>query len=54
MKLELEDVIGRKVDLVEFDTVKPKLKERILNKQVDNNLNLDSADRLEFLTFLTN
>ncbi len=34
LKLELEDVLGRKVDLVEFDTIKPRLKERILKEQV--------------------
>ncbi len=34
LKLELEDVLGRKVDLVEFDAIKPRLKERILKEQV--------------------
>jgi len=34
LKLELEDILGRKVDLVEFDTIKPKLKDRILREQV--------------------
>ncbi len=34
LKLELEDSLGRKVDLVEFDTIKPKLKDRILREQV--------------------
>jgi len=34
LKLELEDILGRKVDLVEFDTIKPKLKDRILKEQV--------------------
>jgi hypothetical protein len=34
IKLELEDALGRKVDLVEFDTIKPLLRERILSEQV--------------------
>lgn len=34
IKLEIEEVLGRKVDLVEYDTIKPILKERILNEQV--------------------
>jgi predicted nucleotidyltransferase len=31
---ELEDILGRKVDLVEYDTIKPLIKERILKEQV--------------------
>ncbi|MCP5053747.1 MAG: nucleotidyltransferase family protein [bacterium] len=34
LKHELEDKVGRKVDLVEFDTIKKALKERILAQQV--------------------
>jgi predicted nucleotidyltransferase len=34
MKLELEEAINRKVDLVEYDTIKPIIKERILDEQV--------------------
>lgn len=34
IKLELEDALGRKVDLVEYDTIKPLLKERILAEEV--------------------
>jgi predicted nucleotidyltransferase len=34
IKLELEEALGRKVDLVEYDTIKPLLKERILREQV--------------------
>ncbi len=34
LKLELEETLGRKVDLVEFDTIKPRLRERILKEQV--------------------
>jgi predicted nucleotidyltransferase len=34
LKLEIEDVLQRKVDLVEYCTVKPLLRERILNQQV--------------------
>lgn len=33
-KLEIEDVIGKKVDLLEFATIKPILKDRILKEQV--------------------
>ena len=32
IKLELEDKIGRKVDLVEYKTLKPRLKDYILNE----------------------
>lgn len=32
IKLELEDKIGRKVDLVEYKTLKPRLKDNILNE----------------------
>ena len=34
LKLEVEEALGRKVDLVEYSTIKPLLKERILNEQV--------------------
>jgi hypothetical protein len=34
IKLELEDALGRKVDLVEYDTLKPLLRERILAEEV--------------------
>lgn len=34
LKLEIEEALGEKVDLVEYDTIKPILKERILNEQV--------------------
>jgi predicted nucleotidyltransferase len=34
LKLEIEEKLGRKVDLVEYCTVKPLLRERILNQQV--------------------
>ena len=34
IKLELEDVLGRKVDLVEYQAIKPGLKERILAEEV--------------------
>ncbi len=33
MKLELEEAINRKVDLVEYETIKPIIKERILAEQ---------------------
>lgn len=31
---EIEDVVGRKVDLVEYEAIKPLLKERILAEEV--------------------
>jgi len=34
LKLELEEVLGRKVDLVEYDTIKSRLRDRILKEQV--------------------
>ena len=33
LKLELEDMLGRKVDLVEYDAIKPRLRESILRDQ---------------------
>ena len=34
IKIELEEATGRKVDLVEYDTIKPLLREKILDEQV--------------------
>ncbi len=34
IKLEIEEVLGRKVDLVEYSTIKPLLRESILKNQV--------------------
>ena len=34
LKLEIEEALGRKVDLVEYSTIKPLLRERILKEQV--------------------
>ena len=34
LKLEIEESLGRKVDLVEYGIIKPFLKKRILNDQV--------------------
>jgi hypothetical protein len=34
IKLDLEEVLGRKVDLVEYGTIKPRLRERILKEQL--------------------
>ena len=34
LKLEIEDTIGTGVDLVEFSTIKPSLRDRILKEQV--------------------
>ncbi|MEA3369508.1 MAG: nucleotidyltransferase family protein [Candidatus Ratteibacteria bacterium] len=34
VKLEIEEKLGRRVDLVEYNTIKPLLKEKILKEQV--------------------
>jgi predicted nucleotidyltransferase len=34
IKYELEDLLGRKVDLVEYQAVKPRLKNRILSEEI--------------------
>lgn len=34
LKLEIEEALGIKVDLVEYNTIKPLLRERILREQV--------------------
>ena len=34
IKLELEDVLGRSVDLVEYAAIKPRLRDRILRDEV--------------------
>lgn len=34
LKLEIEDIFERKVDLVEYCTIKPVLRDRILKEQV--------------------
>ena len=34
LKLELEDVLGKKVDLVEYVTIKPRIRDTILNEEV--------------------
>jgi predicted nucleotidyltransferase len=34
MKLKLEEAINRKVDLVEYETIKPLIREKILSEQV--------------------
>jgi len=34
IKLELEETLGRKVDLVEYGTIKPLLRESILSEEV--------------------
>ncbi len=33
LKLELQDALGRRVDLVEYDTIKPRLRDSILRHQ---------------------
>jgi hypothetical protein len=35
IKLEIEEALGRRVDLVEYCTIKPLLKDRILSEQVE-------------------
>ena len=34
LKIEIEDALGKKVDLVEYNTIKPLLEESILKEQV--------------------
>ena len=34
VKLKLEDALGKKVDLVEYDCIKPRLRESILSSHV--------------------
>ena len=34
IKLEIEEALGQKVDLVEYDTIKPLLRDQILSEQV--------------------
>jgi hypothetical protein len=35
LQLEIEEVLGRKVDLGEYDTIKPLIKDTILKEQVN-------------------
>ena len=34
LELKLEDILGRKVDLGEFGTIKPRIKDQVLKQQV--------------------
>lgn len=34
LKVELEDAIGREVDIIEYEAIKPAIKERVLAEQV--------------------
>jgi predicted nucleotidyltransferase len=34
IKIEIEEALGRKIDLVEYATIKPALKQTIFNEQV--------------------
>ena len=34
IKLQIEEALHKKIDLVEYDTIKPMLKEKILHEQV--------------------
>ena len=35
IKLEIEDILGKKIDLVEYDTIKPLIRERVIKEQVE-------------------
>ena len=34
IKLEIEDAIGKKIDLVEYSTIKLRIKDRIMNEEI--------------------
>lgn len=34
LKLEIEEALGKKVDLVEYNTIKPLIKERVIKEQL--------------------
>jgi len=34
IKLEIEDILGEKIDLVEYNTIKPLIRERVIKEQV--------------------
>jgi predicted nucleotidyltransferase len=34
LKLELEEALGRKVDLVEYDAIKPRIRDHVLSEHV--------------------
>ena len=34
IQLKLEDVLGKKVDLVEYNSIKPRIRDQILNEQI--------------------
>lgn len=34
LKLKLEDILGKKIDLVEYSAIKPLIKNRILNEEI--------------------
>ncbi len=34
LKVEIEETLGRKIDLVEYDAIKPSIKQRILEEQI--------------------
>ncbi len=34
LKLEIEEALGKKVDLVEYNTIKPLIKERVIREQL--------------------
>lgn len=34
IKLDLEDALNKKVDLVEYNSIKPRLQERILSEEI--------------------
>ena len=35
IKLEIEDILGKKIDLVEYNTIKPLIRERVIKEQVE-------------------
>ncbi len=34
LQLDLEEALGKKVDLVEFETIKPRIRDQILSEQI--------------------
>ncbi len=34
IKLELEEVLGKNVDLVEYEAIKPRIRQRIISEEV--------------------
>jgi predicted nucleotidyltransferase len=34
LKLEIEEALGKKIDLVEYNSIKPRLRQRVLSEQI--------------------